>query len=267
MRSAWAWAMGIACVAVLAAGCISVDVEKNEPGERKHSSMKGARGASGSEIPTGFINKTMSVGSAERPYVVYVPREYDPAQAWPLIVFLHGAGERGDNGLAQTEIGLGRALRFWPHRFPCLVVMPQCPPGVWWDGAVADIDTALADTLRDYSVDPDRVYLTGLSMGGYASWQYGAAHADRFAAIMPICGGGNPADADKLAAVPIWAFHGAKDDVVPVAETRKMVEAVRKAGGDVQYTEYPDLNHNSWDAAYSEAKAARWLLEQRKDRK
>lgn len=215
-------------------------------------------------IPTGFLNKTMMVNGKPRHYVLYVPRDYTPEKPWPLIVFLHGMGERGSDGLAQSEVGIARAIRFHPDRFPCLVVMPQCPGKVVWNKAVEDIDTCINDTRRDYSIDDDRLYLTGLSMGGFAAWQYGAANARKFAAIMPICGGGNVKDAEKLAHIPIWAFHGAVDSVVPPKKSQEMVEAVKKAGGNVQYTEYPDTDHNSWDKAYGEKDAIAWLLKQRK---
>lgn len=234
-----------------------------------------------SGIATGFINKTMVVDGNPRRYVVYVPREYDPAQTWPLIVFLHGAGERGDDGLAQTEVGIGTAIRRHADRFPCLVLMPQCPDSV----KIPDnpnpkeiekvigkilcefmdhIETAYDQTLKNYSVDPSRVYLTGISMGGFGTWILGARHHDRYAAIMPICGGGLKDDASKLATLPVWAFHGTDDSVVPADESRKMVKAVREAGGKVQYTEFPGVDHNSWDPAYDDEKAIRWLLNQKK---
>lgn len=215
-------------------------------------------------IATGFINKSMKVDGKDRDYVVYVPREYDPSKKWPLIVFLHGAGERGSDGLIQSDVGLGRAIRTNPERFPCIVVMPQCPAKVWWDKALDDIEASYAKTVAEYSIDPARVYLTGLSMGGYATWGYGAEHVDRYAALIPICGGGKTEDAAALAKVPIWAFHGTVDDVVKVDESRKMVEAVKAAGGKIKYTEYPKLNHNSWDATYSDPKVIEWLLAQKR---
>lgn len=215
-------------------------------------------------IPTGFINRFIEVDGRERAYVVYVPRQYDPEKAWPLVVFLHGAGERGSDGLAQTEVGIGRAIRKHPAWFPCLVLMPQCPERMWWDGAKKDVERMLEKTLREYNIDRSRMYLTGLSMGGYAVWVYGAEKADRFAALMPICGGGREKDAPALARVPIWAFHGADDEVVAPDESRRMVEAVRKAGGDVRYTEFEDTGHNAWDKAYGDEKHIKWLLKQKR---
>lgn len=212
----------------------------------------------------GFLVNSMTVRDRERLYALYVPPEYTPEESWPLVVFLHGIGERGDDGLFQTEVGIGRAIRRHADRFPCLVLMPQCPEGRLWGGAVEDIETAMAQTRAGYNVDPARIYLTGLSMGGYGTWRYGAEHVDLFAALVPICGGGRPQDADELAKVPIWAFHGAEDRSVDPRKSREMVDAVREAGGDVRYTEYPGVGHNSWDAAYDDPNTVEWLLDQRK---
>lgn len=241
------------CLLVVAAmiGVSCMTVSKTEP-------------AAGPSMPTGFLNKTMNVDGADRSYVVYVPRDYRPDSKWPLILFLHGAGERGDDGLAQSDVGIGRAIRFHPDRFPCIVVMPQCPKDVWWDKVTTHIDVALRQSLAEYSIDPDRVYLTGLSMGGYASWQYGAEHSDQFAAIVPICGGGKSAAPTVLAKVPIWAFHGEDDSVVRPSETTRMVEAVQKAGGTIRCTMYPGVDHNSWDKTYGDPEVISWLLQQRR---
>ncbi|MBI4559149.1 MAG: prolyl oligopeptidase family serine peptidase [Candidatus Hydrogenedentes bacterium] len=215
-------------------------------------------------IVTGFLNKTMVADGKERAYAVYVPRNYDRAQGWPLIVFLHGIGERGNDGLLPTDVGIGHAIRKHPERFPCVVVFPQCPGLGFWDRAVSHIEKALEQTRAEYNIDPNRIYLTGISLGGYATWMLGAKRTDVYAALMPICGGGKEEDATALAALPIWAFHGAEDDVVKPAESRKMVEAVKKAGGQIKYTEIPKAKHNSWDDAYGDAKTIQWLLKQKK---
>ena len=215
-------------------------------------------------IVTGFINKTMAVNGEQRVYCVYVPRDYTPDKPWPLILFLHGIGERGDDGLAQTEVGIGRAIRRHADWFPCIVVMPQCRTGALWSGDLEEIDAALADAIKDYSINPARIYLTGLSMGGFAAWQYAARHIDTFAAMIPICGGGNTKDAETLAKIPIRVFHGADDTTVPPKKSREMVEAVKQAHGDIEYTEFPGVGHNSWDHAYDDPKTIKWLLGQRK---
>ncbi len=234
-------------------------------------------------IVTGFLNKSVDVEGGARKYVLYVPAAYTPSEAWPLIVFLHGAGERGDDGLIQSEVGIGEAIRRNSDRFPALVLMPQCPEERFWDSAIPAIEGAMAQTAAAYNVDKERVYLTGLSMGGYMTWLWGALKADTFAALMPICGGGKLEDIQRLigaeetavdfgdaeervatlAKIPIWAFHGAKDPVVPVWRSQQMVRAVKEAGGEVKYTEYPEAMHDSWTEAYADKDAIKWLFKQR----
>ena len=216
---------------------------------------------------TGFLNRTVTMVGEERRYVLYKPWEYDSSTSWPLIVFLHGAGERGDDGLKPSDVGLGRAIRHHAERFPALAVMPQCPEDSWWDKELGVVDAVMDAALQTCSVDEDRIYLTGLSMGGFGTWWYGAMHPGRFAALLPICGGGRPEEAGELARVPIWAVHGADDAVVPPSESRRMVEAVREAGGTVEYTELAGVGHNSWDAAYGDPAIIRWLFEQERGRR
>lgn len=208
--------------------------------------------------------KRADVGGVSRTYVVYVPRDYTHTAPWPLIVFLHGMGERGDDGLLQTEVGIGRAIRRHADRFPCLVLMPQCSANGWWNGSQGDIDVSLAAVQAEYNIDCRRISLTGFSMGGCHTWLYGAQQTDVYSALMPICGEGNILDGPMLARVPIWAFHGSDDAAKPVGKSREMVEAVRAAGGHVEYTEYTGVGHECWDLAYSDAWTIQWLLEQRK---
>lgn len=234
---------------LVSTGCITVDVQ----GEIHGIDQPGH---------TGFINQTMSVDGEKRKYVVYVPHAYTPDQKWPLVVFLHGMGERGDDGLLQTEVGIGPAIRKFPDRYQCLVVMPQCPDDTIWTAAEEHIEEAIEETMEDYDVDRDRVYLTGLSMGGFGTWHYGADNAEEFAALVPICGGGNVDDAEELADLPIWVFHGADDPVVSPEQSRTMFEAIKAEGGDIRYTEFEDTGHNSWDKAYQHPDLMDWLLEQ-----
>lgn len=234
-------------------------------------------------LSTGFLNKCIEVEGEPFRYVVYVPYEYDESKAWPMIVFLHGAGERGSDGLIQTEVGIGTALRRYPGRYPAIVLMPQCPGGAFFDQIVPAMEAAIEKTREEYRIDDKRIYLTGLSMGGYGTWLWGALRTDLFAALMPICGGGDIEEilrlADRnagydfgtledcvqaLAKIPIWAFHGADDEAVPPEKSRQMVELVRAAGGDAQYTEFPETGHNSWDKAYAHRKAIQWLFSQSK---
>lgn len=234
---------------LLSTGCISVRVKGDFDGVHKRA--------------TGFINKSMVVDGEERKYAVYVPRYYDSDRKWPLIVFLHGAGERGDDGLKQTEVGIGPAIRLNPERFPAVVVMPQCPENVYWSSAEDDITESIERTLEEYNIDRRRIYLTGLSMGGYGTWTYGAKNVERFAALIPICGGGSADYAEALAKRPIWAFHGADDQVVLPERSTQMVEAVNAEGGDVNYTEFPETGHNSWDQTYQNEETIEWLFDQK----
>ncbi len=219
---------------------------------------------------TGFVPFATHAEGEEQPAVVYVPGIYDPEREWPLVVFLHGMGERGDDGHRQAEVGIGKAIRQHPERFPCLVVMPQCSISTTWSssknrkGAPASkhIDAAIEHVMEKYNVDENRVSLTGLSMGGYGTFSYGALNIERFSALMPICGGGNPNNAAALAKKPMWVFHGGADPVVNPDQSKRMVEAIREAGGEVQYTEYPGVGHNSWDKAYGTKEAIEWMLAQ-----
>jgi beta-glucosidase len=234
---------------------------------------------------TGFLDRWVREGAAAYPYVVYVPRDYDPAKKWPVILFLHGAGERGNDGLRPTAVGLGNAIRFGPERIPAIAVFPQAPSEERWLGAPADAAMrALDATVAEFHGDPDRVYVTGLSMGGYGAWHFGLAYPDRFAAMAVICGGLLPHPtttsvrvsplvpkdepyafvAEKLRGVPIWMFHGADDTVIPVEESRRMAAALEKRGADVRYTEYAGVGHNSWDAAYGTGELWTWMFAQKR---
>ncbi len=243
------WMIVGAAVAVLAAALPGMSAEKHRE--------------------TGFLDRTVTVDGKTHRYVVYVPRDYTPDQKWPVILFLHGAGERGTEGLKQSHVGLGSAIRFFPERYPAIAVFPQCLPNDRWAGGMAtQALRALDQTLEEFSIDRDRQYLTGLSMGGYGSFLIGSSHPDRFAAVVPICGGGDPAAmAPKLKDTPMWVFHGDADQAVPVARSREMVEAIKTAGGtQVKYTEYPGVGHNSWDPAYTDPELPKWLFAQKRAR-
>ncbi len=199
----------------------------------------------------GRITKTASAD-----YWLYLPKDYNAKsrQRWPLILFLHGAGERG--GLVKQG-----------KEFPFIIVSPQCPTGEHWDNDV--LLALLEDVEAKHKVDKGRVYLTGLSMGGYGSWSLGLTHPEKFAAIAPICGGGDPillllADPKKVATIKslgVWAFHGAKDPVVPLAESERMVEGLRKFGcKEVELTVYPEAQHDSWTQTYDNPKLYDWFL-------
>jgi len=184
---------------------------------------------------------------------------------WPLLLFLHGAGERGDNlELVKKHgppklIAAGRVL-------PFLVVAPQCPADDWWDSArqVLALRTLLDDLIASHRVDRDRIYLTGLSMGGYGTWRLAAEYPEMFAAIAPICGGGPWYRANVLRSIPTWVFHGANDPVVPLREAEVMVEALKRAGGQPRFTVYPNTGHDAWTATYENAELYEWLLQHRR---
>jgi predicted peptidase len=194
-------------------------------------------------------------------YLLFLPEGYGKTdKTWPLILFLHGAGESGND--------LSKVKRHGPPKivekkkdFPFIVVSPQSARGGWNPVAL----NALLDEVESkYKVDKDRIYLTGLSMGGFGTWAMAAAYPDRFAAIVPICGGGNPRDAKKLKDLPIWVFHGGKDNIVPPSRSEAMVNAIKKAGGDPKFTVYEDAGHDSWTKAYNDPKLYEWLLKHKR---
>lgn len=232
---------------------------------------------------TGFLDRMMRVDLHSHRYQVFVPSGWTTRKKWPVILFLHGAGERGEDGLIQTEVGLGRAIRRASDRFPCIVVFPQCPRNRWWtEPEMQRIALkALESAIVEFNGDRRRLYLTGLSMGGYGTWSIAAANPGKFAALAPVCGGIRPPagirvpeaqtatddlyrqTAKKVKTTPVWVFHGAADPVVPASESRKMVEALKSVDGDVKYTEYEAVGHNSWDRAYAERDLMTWLLSHR----
>lgn len=193
-------------------------------------------------------------------YLIYLPDGYGHLQKdWPLMVFLHGAGERGDD-LDKVKlhgppklVGQGRSL-------PFIIVSPQCPEIEWWPNLSQHVNALIDEMVETYDVDEDRIYLTGLSMGGYGTWTIAAIYPQRFAAIAPVCGGGSPFDAFKLKDLPIRAFHGAKDPVVPLQRSQEMVEAINRIGGNAQLTVYPEAEHDSWTETYNNDKFYEWLL-------
>lgn len=193
-------------------------------------------------------------------YIVAAPKDYaaNADKKYPLLLFLHGAGERGDDVQLAATHGPLKYLREG-HELPFLIVNPQCPVGEWWHPA--RVMALLDEVEAKYRVDKSRIYLTGLSMGGFGSWATGLQYPDRFAAIAPICGGGDPADAARLLNTPLWDFHGGKDTVVPILLSEQMIEALKKAGAkDVQFTVYPEAGHDSWTETYNNPKLYEWFL-------
>ncbi len=230
-----------------------------------------------------FEAREVEVAGQRRGYQVFVPATQHAGRL-PVVLFLHGSGERGSDNRAQLNAGLGPYLRRHMDDFPAIVVLPQAPEGGEWMGdnnrvALAALDAA----TREFGGDPKRTYLTGLSMGGYGTWEIALAQPHRFAALAPVCGALTPfsdqralyvtpviGEADPHAAlaarlhhVPTWIFHGARDDVVPPEDDRKTYAALKAAGAEVRYTEFPDANHNSWDPAYAMPELWEWLFAHR----
>jgi predicted peptidase len=235
-------------------------------------------------MQTGFLDRTISVSGKSYRYQVYVPAEYRSKKSWPVVLFLHGAGERGSDGLLQTDVGLPHAIRLDASRFPFLVVMPQCDKDKIWGepDMQAQALAALDASIKEFHGDRNHIYLSGLSMGGFGTWEIAAAHPGRFAALVPICSGVQPQKdwpqlrvtliddpkitdpfaevARRIGNTPVWMFHGDADQAVPVEQSRHMAEALKAAGAEYKYTEYPGVNHNSWDKAYAEPELVPWML-------
>lgn len=203
---------------------------------------------------------------SESPYVVFIPHGYDGSKPYPVILFLHGAGETKGGSKMPAEVGIGPAIKKQEKDFGFITIIPQAETRGWQaTGPNAQRALKMLDeVMAAYKTDPKRVYLTGLSMGGYGTWSLAAAEPNRWAAIVPVCGGGNPQDAEKFKQIPCWAFHGDKDAAVKVERSREMIEALKKAGAEPKYTEYPGVGHNSWDAAYGTPELWTWLAQQSK---
>lgn len=197
-------------------------------------------------------------------YLLALPEGYDAdtSKRWPLLIFLHGSGESGSD-LNKVKVHGPPKLVEAGKKFPFIVVSPQSDYGGWEPGLLRRL---LMDLKKNLRVDADRVYLTGLSMGGYGSWDFAASFAGELAALVPICGGGNPAEAWKMRYVPVWCFHGAKDNVVPLSASTAMVEALKPYQPGVKFTVYPEAGHDSWTEAYNNDSLYTWLLSQRRHR-
>lgn len=222
-------------------------------------------------------------GRTEIPYLLLKPETVEAGKKYPLILFLHGAGERGDDNRLQMKHFPEKMVT--PERrakYPCFLLAPQCPKEASWGGALwrqgkSDPLTtpqgapargaveALRKVVREEPVDTTRIYLTGLSMGGYGSWDLAVRHPDWFAAVAPICGGGSTDRAARLVGLPVWNWHGDKDQAVPVDQSRKMIQAIKDAGGEARYTELPGVGHDSWVQAYGPEGMLDWLFEQKRD--
>ncbi len=204
------------------------------------------------------FRRTIKV-TQEMQYLLYLPDDYSVKnESWPLLIFLHGAGERGMD-IEKVKVHGPPKLIGEGHLFPFMVASPQCPDDQSWD--VDLLDALLSNILKKYQIDERRIYLTGLSMGGFGTWLWASRYPDRFAAIAPICGGGDTGQICNVKNIPVWAFHGAKDNVVPVERSRGLVDALNKCGGEVRLTIYPEAGHDSWTETYDNPELYRWLLQ------
>jgi len=195
-------------------------------------------------------------------YLLFLPRGYgtSPEEKWPLILYLHGAGDRGNDLELVKARGIPKIAARQPD-FAFIAVSPQCPDETMWLDHHLTLKALLDEVVADYALDVDRIYLTGFSMGGYGTWTLATRYPELFAAIAPICGGGLPEFVSELKDVPVWAFHGAEDDVVKLEVGQRMVDAVRACGGDVRFTVYPGVGHDSWTQTYDNPELYEWFLQ------
>lgn len=220
----------------------------------------------GASIEKSF-KKTIS-RNYELGYLLNLPEGYrqNDTKNWPLILFLHGAGERGNDLKKVAVHGPPKLASTEESLKPFIVISPQCPEGERWDPNI--LIHFLDHVIENYKVDEKRIYLTGLSMGGYGTWSLVSKYPSRFTAAAPICGGWDPisiqlsrrAAREEISKLPVWNFHGLKDTVVPPQRSEVMVQAMTKIGGDIRYTKYPDAGHDSWTATYSNPKLYEWFL-------
>ena len=193
-------------------------------------------------------------------YLLWLPSDYkkDKTKTFPILIFLHGSGERGESLELVKKHGPPSFVENHPD-FPFITISPQCPKGKRWN--TEELQIMLEKLQKKYRINPTRIYLTGLSMGGFGTWAWACSYPDQFAAIAPVCGGGDIQFAGTLKNTPVWAFHGEADPVVPVKRTIEMVEAVNAKEGSARMTIYPEVGHDSWVNAYNDQELYKWLLE------
>lgn len=244
----------------------------------------GTEGAFARDLETGFLDRAVEINAETRHYQIFVPRAYDPARKWPVILFLHGSRQTGTDGYEPTSEGIGNAIRKHADRYPAIVLFPQAHDGKQWVDSEAALAVATLDAAeKEFSTDGSRIYLTGLSRGGRGVYHIAYRHIDRFAAILPVCGHIDefegrlppltPPDkgdvweelARRFSETPAWVFHGDADPIIPVEQSRKLVVALKSIDAPVRYTELVGVEHNSWDAAYESDEVIQWLLSQRRD--
>jgi predicted peptidase len=213
---------------------------------------------------SGFITRKIDVGGTERKYTVFVPFTYEPTKLYPTIVFLHGIGESGDDGHHCLFVGLAPYIAKHPESFPFIAIFPQST-GDWTGADRAQMVAAeMDDAEASYSIDKDRIILSGYSTGGYGTWRIGAQYADRFAGLVPMAAYADSDEVPTLAHLPIWIFHNAGDPFVFEAFSHEMYDKLKDAGANVKYTEYGSIGHDCWDRALDDRKLWEWMLMQRR---
>lgn len=197
-------------------------------------------------------------------YILYLPENYDPKNKYPLILFLHGAGERGD-GNEKLELvnvhGVSRYANSGEYELDAIVLCPQCPQGRVWNQFIFALYDLVDSVAEQYGADRNRMSITGISMGGFGTWEMAMTYPDKFCAFAPICGGGMAWRTDALKGKPIWAFHGSADPVVSITNSEEMVMAAKANGAEVTFTVFEGVGHNSWERAYTEHDIMGFLLD------
>lgn len=227
------------------------------------------------DVESGLLTRTVKVGGESYTYQVFVPARLAGRKDVPVILFLHGIGQRGEGGFLPSGGAAGGFVRQYLEQVPAIVLLPQCRKGRYWHDEEMErmVLAELEQAASEFSADPKRLYLAGVSMGGFGAWHLAAGRPGRFAALAVICGGSTLTGGDrftpvaqKIGRTPVWVFHGSDDKVVPVTESRGMVEALKKVEGSrVRYSEYKGVGHNVWLNAAAEPGLLTWLLEQRAD--
>ena len=268
---------------------------ETEPAAEKADEMKAAdrfaialREAPETVVPLFEARSYGDVDSDTLRYRLLPPRDYDPGKEYPLVVCLAGVGARGADNVKQVAGSWAAQVLAKPEnreRYPCFVLVPQCPAKKNWgfsvqesvmakwqkqttlpvpEGVSSSVFALIEQLQSEFSIDRDRTYITGQSMGGYGTWHFIISRPDLFAAAVPVAGGADPALAETIAHLPVWAFHGEKDVAVPVAYSRDIVEALRKAGGNPRYTEYPGERHVVWPLAFDNPELLDWIFAQKR---
>jgi predicted peptidase len=219
----------------------------------------------------GLLSRTVNVNGSSYSYQIYIPNKLKDKTNLPIMLFLHGIGQRGSSGFLSVKGLMGPVIKSYLDRVPAIMVLPQCRQDCYWSNPQMEqmVIKSLDQTIEQFNADKTRVYLIGVSMGGYGAWHLAAEYPHKFAAVVPICGGSPLKDKDrhlliarKIGKTPIWAFHGTEDRVVPVSESREMINAIKSVGGSIRYSEYEGVGHNVWLNVIREPELMPWLLNQ-----